>query len=129
MTSEIDQLRTMGQALPPIFLAVAAFLVNVVISRLIATERAKLDPEYQYQIGYQTGPAKDLSPELRAKIVRYAKRICRTLEIDGYCRIDFRLSKDGVPYFIEANPNPEISAREEFAQAALRDHDQEGKDG
>src|SRR5690606_3072430 len=42
VSSELDQLRTMGNVLPPIFLLVAAFLVNVVISRLIATERAEI---------------------------------------------------------------------------------------
>ena len=43
------------------------------------------------------------------RIQRVAKRIYRTLELDGYARIDFRLSADGMPYFIEANPNPEIA--------------------
>jgi D-alanine-D-alanine ligase len=47
------------------------------------------------------------------------KRICRTLDLDGYARIDFRLAVDGTPYFIEANPNPEIAKVEEFAQSAL----------
>jgi putative ABC transport system permease protein len=42
ISSEIDQLRTMGSVLPPIFLLVAAFLVNVVISRLIATQRTEI---------------------------------------------------------------------------------------
>ena len=42
VSSEIDQLRTMSNVLPPIFLLVAAFLVNVVISRLIATERNEI---------------------------------------------------------------------------------------
>jgi len=42
ISSEIDQLRTMGSVLPPIFLTVAAFLVNVVISRLVATERTEI---------------------------------------------------------------------------------------
>jgi putative ABC transport system permease protein len=42
ISSELDQLRTMGKVLPPIFLLVAAFLVNVVISRLIATERSEI---------------------------------------------------------------------------------------
>ena len=50
-----------------------------------------------------------------------AKRIYRTLELDGYARIDFRLSADGIPYYIEANPNPEIAQIEEFASAALHD--------
>ena len=90
-------------------------------SLMIATERVKVDTKYQKRIGVEHGPAKDLSPELRAKIVRYAKRICRTLELDGYCRIDFRLSADGTPYFLEANPNPEIAKSEEFAAAAQYD--------
>lgn len=42
ITSEIDQLSTMGSVLPPIFLAVAAFLVNVVISRIVATQRTQI---------------------------------------------------------------------------------------
>ena len=40
------------------------------------------------------------------------------MALDGYARIDFRLSTDGVPYFLEANPNPEIAMHEEFAEAA-----------
>jgi D-alanine-D-alanine ligase len=67
------------------------------------------------------GPAKDLAPELSARIRRYAKRIYRTLELDGYARIDFRLSAENVPYYIEANPNPEIAKSEEFAHAAVHD--------
>ena len=90
-------------------------------SLMIATERVKVDTKYQKRIGVEHGPAKDLSPELQAKIERYAKRICRTLELDGYCRIDFRLSADGTPYFLEANPNPEIAKSEEFAAAAQYD--------
>ena len=50
-----------------------------------------------------------------------AKRIYRTLELDGYARIDFRLSADGTPYFLEANPNPEIAESEEFALSAKHD--------
>jgi len=42
LTSELEQLETMGAILPPIFLAVAAFLVNVVVARLIATERSAI---------------------------------------------------------------------------------------
>ena len=49
------------------------------------------------------------------------KDIYRLLTIDGYARIDFRLAADGTPYFIEANPNPEIAKIEEFAQSALHD--------
>jgi D-alanine-D-alanine ligase len=87
----------------------------------IATEKVKHDPHYQERRGIATGPAKKLAPELRTRLQSLAKRICRTLELDGYCRIDFRLSADGVPYFLEANPNPEIARSEEFAEAAQHD--------
>jgi D-alanine-D-alanine ligase len=87
-------------------------------ARPIATEKVKHDLQYQEQHGIRIGPAKDLSPQLTAGIERAAKRIYRTLELDGYARIDFRLSSDGVPYYIEANPNPEIAKVEEFASAA-----------
>jgi D-alanine-D-alanine ligase len=66
-------------------------------------------PVYQERRGILQGPAEDLAPELEARIQRIAKRIYRTLALDGYARIDFRLSPMGVPYFIEANPNPEIA--------------------
>jgi D-alanine-D-alanine ligase len=69
----------------------------------------------------QDGPADDLAPPLVSKIRTMVKRICRTLELDGYARVDLRLDKDGTPYFIEANPNPEIAPGEELAQSALHD--------
>jgi putative ABC transport system permease protein len=40
--NEIRQLRSMAGVLPAIFLAVAAFLSNMVLARLIATERAEI---------------------------------------------------------------------------------------
>ena len=42
VANEIQQLDAMGRIVPPIFLAVAAFLLNVVISRIIATEREQI---------------------------------------------------------------------------------------
>ena len=90
-------------------------------ARLIATEKVKHDPDYQERRGILHGPAKDLSPQLTAQIERTAKRIYRTLELDGYARIDFRLSANGIPYYIETNPNPEIARSQEFAAAALHD--------
>jgi D-alanine-D-alanine ligase len=90
-------------------------------ARHIATQKVKHDPDYQERVGIEDGPAKDLAPEVHARIQRIAKRIYRTLGLDGYARIDFRLAADGTPYFIEANPNPEIAKSQEFATAALHD--------
>ncbi|WP_158702965.1 ABC transporter permease [Allosphingosinicella vermicomposti] len=39
VTNEISQLRTTVEILPPIFLGVAAFLLNIVLARLVDTER------------------------------------------------------------------------------------------
>lgn len=90
-------------------------------ARPIATEKVKHDPDYQERVGIVDGPAKDLAPEVNASLQRQAKRIYRALGLDGYARIDFRLSADGTPYFIEANPNPEIAKSQEFATAAKHD--------
>ncbi|HWM47432.1 MAG TPA: ATP-grasp domain-containing protein [Xanthobacteraceae bacterium] len=90
-------------------------------ARHIATEKVKHDTNYQERLGILDGPAKDLTPDMRSRIQRIAKRVYRTLELDGYARIDFRLSADGTPYFIEANPNPEIAKSQEFATAARHD--------
>ncbi len=88
----------------------------------IATEHVKHNVEYQKRRGVKDGPAEDLTAPLVSKIRTMVKRICRTLELDGYARIDLRLDKDGTPYFIEANPNPEIAPSEELAQSALHDN-------
>ncbi len=42
LTNEFAQLETTGTIVPPIFLAVAAFLLNVVLTRLLATEREQI---------------------------------------------------------------------------------------
>lgn len=39
---ELDQLKTIALVIPPVFLAVAAFLINMVLSRLIDTERESI---------------------------------------------------------------------------------------
>jgi D-alanine-D-alanine ligase len=87
----------------------------------IATAKVKFDVKYQEERGILQGPAMDLPPEVYKRIRNLTRRICRTLELDGYARIDFRLSADGVPYFLEANPNPEIARHEVFAEAAAYD--------
>ena len=89
--------------------------------RAIATEQVKHNTVYQERRGVLQGPAAELPNGVETRIKNMVKRICRTLEIDGYARIDFRLSNDGVPYFIDANPNPEIARSQEFAESAKHD--------
>ena len=42
LKSELDQLRTVGTIIPPIFIVVAAFLLNTVLGRLIEIEREQI---------------------------------------------------------------------------------------
>jgi D-alanine-D-alanine ligase len=62
--------------------------------------------------------AEGLDAVLVAEIEQTCKDIYRLLTIDGYARIDLRLSADNKLYFIEANPNPHLAADEDFAQSA-----------
>jgi len=102
-------------ALPPLELVIENKPAN---AALIATAKVKHDLAYQAKRGVTLAAAEGLSPEVTERIARLAKRIYRTLELEGYARIDFRLSSDNVPYFLDANPNPDISDGEEIASAA-----------
>ena len=84
---------------------------------LIASNRAKWDPEYQRQVGLKTGPAQ-LSRRSRRNLVKASREIYRLLGMSGYARLDYRLTDDEEGYLLEANPNPQIAKDEDFAQSA-----------
>ncbi|HMP78389.1 MAG TPA: D-alanine--D-alanine ligase [Pirellulaceae bacterium] len=84
----------------------------------IATARVKWDQEYQEQLGVKTEAAKHLGSELEARIVSVCKRVFRALSLNGYARIDMRLTEQGDVYVLEANPNPNLSRGEDFAESA-----------
>jgi len=84
----------------------------------IATYKAKWDEEYRQRWGLQNEFAKDLDPNVVRAIQQTCKRIYRLLTIDGYARIDLRLTPKNEIYFIEANPNPVLASYEDFAQSA-----------
>jgi D-alanine-D-alanine ligase len=86
----------------------------------IATYRAKWDEEYRKRWGLQNRFAEALDPALARDIVQACKRIYRLLTIDGYARVDLRVTPANEIYFIEANPNPILAADEDFAQSALK---------
>jgi D-alanine-D-alanine ligase len=84
---------------------------------MIATDKAKWDPEYQKKVGLKTGPA-ELDEKTAKEIVRTSKRIYRLLNLSGYARLDYRLTDNGRLYLLEANPNPQIARNEDFADSA-----------
>ena len=86
----------------------------------IATYKAKWDEEYRKRWGLQNQFAEGLDPAVIAHIEQTCKRIYHLLTIDGYARLDLRLTATNEVYFIEANPNPILAADEDFAQSALK---------
>jgi D-alanine-D-alanine ligase len=85
----------------------------------IATYKAKWDEEYRKRWGIQNEFARELDPALVRQIEQACKKIYRLLAIDGYGRLDLRLTKENELVFIEANPNPVLARDEDFAQSAL----------
>jgi len=84
----------------------------------IATEKVKWDIAYQKKVGVDTHVAKDLPNGIADRIQRLCKRAYRILGLTGYARMDLRLTDDGQIYLIEANPNPQLSYGEDFAESA-----------
>lgn len=86
----------------------------------IATFKAKWDDEYRERWGLKNQFAEDLDPAVTRDIQQTCKRIYRLLTLDGYARMDLRLTTDNKVYFIEANPNPILAADEDFALSASK---------
>jgi D-alanine-D-alanine ligase len=83
----------------------------------IATDRAKWNPAYQKRVGLITEAAR-LTPELQTHFEQLSKRIYRLLYLTGYARLDYRLTESGRIFLIEANANPQIARKEDFADSA-----------
>ncbi|MFG1484926.1 ATP-grasp domain-containing protein [Halobacteriovorax sp. RZ-2] len=81
------------------------------------SEKAKWSMKYRQEKGIETGLAK-ITKELEDKIIKICKRTYKVLELTGYARLDLRVCPEGEPYIIEANPNPNVASKDEFAMAA-----------
>lgn len=86
----------------------------------IATFKAKWDDEYRERWGLKNQFAEDLDPLVVHDIQQTCKRIFRLLTLDGYARMDLRLTPENKVYFIEANPNPILAADEDFALSVTK---------
>jgi len=83
-----------------------------------ATFMAKWNDAYRNKWGIQNGPARELPQGLEEKLNRLARKVYRVLKIQGFGRIDVRLTAAGEIVTIEANPNPSLAREDDFAQAA-----------
>ncbi len=84
----------------------------------IATSRVKWDAAHQKKMGIETLEATDLDDAARQRILKTCKRVYRALSLSGYARIDLRLNREGEVFVLEANPNPNLSFGEDFAESA-----------
>ncbi len=84
----------------------------------IATRHVKWNRKYQERYGITTAEASGMSKAEVDRIGNLCKRVYRALNLSGYARMDLRLSPDGQVYVIEANPNPNITYGEDFAESA-----------
>ncbi len=86
----------------------------------IATYQAKWDLAYRRRRGVESRFVTDLAPTIIRRIAAASRTIYRALEIDGYARLDLRLTAGNEIVFIEANPNPMLAPDEDFAQSAMQ---------
>lgn len=85
---------------------------------IIATSRVKWDLEYQKKMGVDTVAATGLDSKTEEKIRETCRRVYKALSLSGYARMDLRLTPDNDVYVLEANPNPNLSFGEDFAESA-----------
>ena len=77
----------------------------------IVSKREFFDYEAKYTAGFsdEITPA-DISPEVKAELNRMTLEAYRTCRCSGVVRVDFIVTPDGRPYFIELNSIPGMSA-------------------
>ncbi|NTV46001.1 MAG: ATP-grasp domain-containing protein [Chlorobiales bacterium] len=84
----------------------------------IVTYNAKWNEETaEYKGTVPSCPAK-IAPEMEVRLKQIAMRAFEALGCRDYARVDFRVSKEGVPYVIDINPNPDISKDAGLARSA-----------
>ena len=84
----------------------------------IATRKAKWDRNYRNRHVIGSHAAHRLAPSITKEIRSMALRGYRALSLTGYARMDFRLSQAGRLFLLEANANPCLTAKEDFATSA-----------
>lgn len=86
----------------------------------IATYSVKWNDKYREKWGIDYIFVRNLPAGMAEKIEKLCKRVYRILDLNGYARMDLRLTAEGKLYVIEANPNAGIAYDEDVAFSAER---------
>jgi len=86
----------------------------------VATYRVKWNEDYRKRWGIEYQFARNLPNGMVEKIARLCKRVYHALDLNGYGRVDLRLSPSNEIYVIEANPNPGIARDEDCTLSAIK---------
>jgi D-alanine-D-alanine ligase len=101
-------------------------LVELDLSKLpkgtpkIASRDVKFETESRAYKLTKSRIAEDLDESTVQKLSETALAAYRAVKLRDYGRIDMRLTPEGEVYVIEANPNPWLSSKQEFAMAAKK---------
>src|SRR5438105_425042 len=86
----------------------------------IASRDVKFERETKAYKLTKSKVADDLDEATAQKLADTALAAYRAVKLRDYGRIDMRLTPEGEVYVIEANPNPWLSSKHEFAMAAKK---------
>jgi D-alanine-D-alanine ligase len=86
----------------------------------IASRDVKFERETKAYKVTKSKVADDLDEPTTQKLADTALAAYRAVKLRDYGRIDMRLTPEGEVYVIEANPNPWLSSKHEFAMAAKK---------
>lgn len=102
----------------PIVLPISEFIFTQKLRDPILSYNAKWNKESEeFKNSVEICPAQ-IPRYIETKMKKTALDVYQLLEVRDYGRIDVRLSKDNVPYVLEMNPNPGISADNTLPKAA-----------
>lgn len=81
------------------------------------------DEYYNYSTKYTKGASEYICPadlpEDVTEFIQQVSEMCyKIMDVEGFCRIDFRLSEDNEPYFLELNPIPGFTSTSLVPKAA-----------
>lgn len=78
------------------------------LPKIVSFEGKWVEQSVEYK-GTRPVRCEGLGPELRATVAKAALGAFRAAGLRDYARMDIRLSKDGIPYVIDVNPNCDLS--------------------